>query len=244
MNANGKLIRGTITKRVGGGLNCDPKWRLSTWSEGGDIPDYNALELREIMDFPHGVHNSAASALRDIPTTVRKPTFQALDKHFINKSEEWSSFRFNQFDLLHKKVAKSRTQEKEFKFDERMIHLSTGVFENKEVFIPRRSKRRKSPIRTSPAMSKGEMIKELSLSEDSKKKSKIFDYVELQPFARVVSTYAKNGRLKSRSSNNDVNNRPKRKMGKNSCLNEDFLSSFDHSNGSNSSKRRSQRNIM
>lgn len=226
-----------IKKRIGRGLHNDPKWRLSTWSKSGSIPDYNALQLREIINISDRDYKGATAILRGM--NFSKPAFvdRRQDKHFLDKAEAWSTFRFKEFDLRKKKAAVTRTQLKEVEFDEKMIHLSTGVYETPKAEIHKSERTRSS---TTKKFKNETIINELPLAKDSPRNSKISDYIELQPFTRARGKMEGYHSLKRGSTykaekrtTNEVHtcnsDRPKRKCARINCKEEIYTNDVNTS---------------
>jgi len=141
---DGTKIKGSLVKRVGGGLNGDPKYRLSSWRKGRkkQCPDLTALQVREVVTIDDERIARASVILDELtlekvsPFQSNEGTQQSLPGNNVrnNKvaephvSEEWASYRFLEFDLGREKVHsfKEVTDDCE-KIDDKLIHLSTGV---------------------------------------------------------------------------------------------------------------------
>ncbi len=247
----GEQVSGVINKRLGGGLHSDPTWRISSWVEGGKIPDFTALQLREILSFSNVVYKKANTKLRHINQSKKKSRDKKDSQDLIDKSEEWSSYRFNEYNLHKKKMALTRTQLKDVEFDEKMIHLSTGVFEADAQLEVATKEEEKKSIQNQQNDSNDdkddeiEMVRKLLLPKDNNRNTKIFDYIELKPIASVMRTKSTKLKLRCKAINersqrnrrSDIfseekkqkdtsSTRPRRKNIKYGSLNEDYLSSI------------------
>ncbi len=153
----GKNIKGNLVKRIGGGLNGNPKYRLSTWRKArkNRCPDLSALELREVVTINDESISRASVILNELTletvspfqnseATQKSPGGNVMNKEAsgLHASEAWASYRFLKFDLDRDKVHSFKEEiEGCEKIDDNIIHLSTGVGLSTKKLISNEKKR-------------------------------------------------------------------------------------------------------